>query len=71
MARLHALLDSDDELPELSTILRPQSDAINRARAKTPTEKHCKMPSQREETQNMVSEDSLKEKTCSYVKDPH
>ena len=61
MARLNSSLDSDDELPELSTLLRPQSGAISRTLAKTLTEKEGKTPSQRKETQNLVSKDLLKE----------
>lgn len=62
MARLNDSLDSDDELPELSTLLRPHSGAISRTLAKTPTEKEGKTPSQRKETHNLVSKDPRKER---------
>lgn len=62
MARLNDPLDSDDELPELSALLRLQSGAISRNLAKTPMEKEGKTPSQRKETQNLVSKELLKER---------
>lgn len=60
MARLNDLLDSDDELPELSTILRPQSDAISRISAKT--------PSPRKETLNSISKELLQERHAVAIK---
>ncbi len=48
MARLNDLSDSDDELPELSTIL-----------AKTPKQEHSKVPSGINEAQNSTNSKSL------------
>ncbi|KAF6219346.1 hypothetical protein HO133_005171 [Letharia lupina] len=62
MARLNDPLDSDDELPELSTILRPQTDAIIRILAKTPKQEHHKIPSQTKATKNLANEDLLTER---------
>ena len=68
MARLNDPLDSDDELPDLSTLLRPHSEVISRNLAKTPTEKEGKTPSQRKETQNLVSKGLLKERHALALK---
>ena len=52
MARLNDLLDSDDEFPELSTILGAQNSK----------QEHSKMPSHRKETQNLANKNILVEK---------
>ena len=49
MARLNYPLDSDEELPELSTIFM-------RTLAKTPKQDHGKVPSPRKETRNLANE---------------
>lgn len=59
MARLNDAIESDEELPELSTILRPQTDAIVRNLAK---QEHGKMSSSGKEIQNLASEDLLTER---------
>ena len=62
MARLNDQLDSDDELPDLSTILRLRTDAIPRTRLETPRQEDGGIPSQRGETRNLATDNPLTEK---------
>lgn len=62
MARLNDPLESDEELPELSTILQPQTDTVIRTLSKTPKQEHGKITSQRLETQKLASETLLTER---------
>ena len=62
MARLNDLTDSDDELPELSTLLGPQKDAIIPTLVKTPMQEHGKISSRRKEDLNLADEKLLTER---------
>lgn len=70
MARLNDQLDSDDELPELSSILKTRSEAIpTRTQLETPWQEHGGIPSQRKKTQNLAADNLLtvKHATASTV----
>ena len=62
MARLNDPSASDEDLPELSTILQPRTDAIPRIIAQTPKQEHGKTPSRKDETQILASEELLTER---------
>ena len=62
MARLNNHLDSDDELPELSSILGPGTEAIIRNQPKTPRQENGDIEFQEKETQNLPTESLLPEK---------
>lgn len=59
MARLNDQLDSDDELPELSRILKIRTEAIPRTQLETPRQEHGGIPSPRKKTQKLATDNLL------------
>lgn len=64
MARLNNHLDSDDELPELSSILGLRTEAIVRTQPKTPRQENGDVEFHEKETQNLPTEILLTEKSA-------
>ena len=62
MARLNNQLHSDDELPELSSILGFRTEPIIRTQPKTPRQEYGDIGSQDKETQNLPTESLLAER---------
>ena len=56
MARLNDLLDSEDELPDLFSILRLRTEASIRTQPKTPRQAHCDITYREKESKGLATE---------------
>lgn len=59
MARVNDQLDSDDELPKLSSLFKIRTEATPRTQIETSRQEHGSIPSQRKKTQKLAADNPL------------